>query len=119
MTETQTTTAETKVATSTLAFTKQRFEAPLHQFISHAQLAFAAATARFEQIEDNVGTPVSAIPCSLTTDFAGLSDLHTDIERNAWRGPPPVEFNEQRCQAVNDEAASIAEVAKFAAVGAQ
>jgi hypothetical protein len=119
MTETHTTTAGAKAVTSTLASIKQRYETHFHQFVSHAQLAFAAATAHFKQIEDNVESEVSAIPCSLTTDFAVLSDLHTDIERNAWRGPPPLEAVKQRCQAVNDAAASIAEVAKFAAARAQ
>jgi hypothetical protein len=83
MTETQTTTAEAKAVTSTLASIKQRYEAHFHQFISHAQLAFAAATARFKKIEDNVETAVSAIPSSFTLE--GVKDAGS-VDRRGGHG---------------------------------
>lgn len=62
--------------------------ARVHQVISHAQLAFAAATAHFKQIEDKIETEVFAIPSSFALE------------------------------GVKDAAASIAEAAKLAATAA-
>ena len=72
--------------TQTIESIKQRYEALIleietipgeltahfHRAISHAQLAFAAATAHFKQIEDKVETEVSAIPSSFTLE--GVKD---------------------------------------------
>ena len=81
--------------TQTIESIKQRYEALIleietipgeltahfHRAISHAQLAFAAATAHFKQIEDKVETEVSAIPSSFTLE--GVKDAAESIAEAA------------------------------------